>query len=89
MNSTTKIITPETHPHHAVVGQHWKARGIIYFCDSYDRAIGFWMAPIDGQAVEDSWGLTTKRTNVSERAIGRTFHACPDPSNTSSSDQND
>jgi len=36
----------------------------IYLCTGYDRRVGFWMDRIDGG----------RRTNISERAIGRTWH---------------
>lgn len=61
-----EIKTPQTHPDHDVVGQYfvgWTSE--VYLCDSYDTSMGFWMTNI----------LDPKdRRNVSERAIGRTFH---------------
>lgn len=61
-----EIKTPHTHPDHPVVGHlfiGWP--GGLYYCDSYDPRIGYWMTPIkSGQ----------ERRNVSERAIGRTYH---------------
>lgn len=64
--------TPVTHPDHHVVGKefggsdyqeaHWP--GKRWFCFSHDRA-GYWMYATDGSG---HW------TNVSERAIGATFH---------------
>ncbi len=60
------IKTPETDPNHYVVGKKWKGHnGYIYYCDSYDSNIGYWMTNINNP--ED-------RRNVSERAIDRTFH---------------
>lgn len=60
------IQTPKTHPNHEVVGKRFKAyNGRVYYCDSYDPRRGYWMTPEDNHA---------DRTNVSERAIGRTFH---------------
>jgi hypothetical protein len=60
------IKTPETDPNHHTIGQYFKAgNGIIYYCDSYDTNLGYWMTGITN--LED-------RRNVSERAIGRTFH---------------
>jgi hypothetical protein len=59
----------------AIVGHKFKAwDGHTYICDSYDPAIGYWMtrddAPVDHRAdTEGKW-----RRNVSERAIGRTYH---------------
>lgn len=61
------IKTPQTHPDHAIVGKRFYAyNGATYFCDSYDPSCGFWMTP----EVPES----TKRTCVSERAPGGTFH---------------
>jgi hypothetical protein len=65
------IKTPETHPDHSVVGHLYRGptydRGPqIYYCDSYDSEIGFWMTNVAD---------ATDRRNVSERAIDRTFHA--------------
>ncbi len=61
-----EIITPETHPDHETVGRNFRAfGGEIYYCDSYDPRIGFWMTNVKGNG---------DRRNVSERAIGRTFH---------------
>lgn len=65
---------PSDHPDHDTIGRYFiSGVGGIYWCDSYDPAIGFWMTPArDG---DTTWSdLPTKRTNVSERAIGRTFH---------------
>jgi hypothetical protein len=59
------IKTPETHPNHETVGRTFKSFGELYYCDSYDPQCGFWMTKI---------GRETERRNVSERAIGRTFH---------------
>ena len=65
------IITPETHPNHHTVGHHFGGYRVktslteIYYCDSYDPAIGYWMTNVNDE---------TDRRNVSERAIGRTFH---------------
>lgn len=60
------IITPKTHPDHETVGHNFKGwDGKVYFCDSYDPRIGFWMTEV---------GNTENRKNVSERAIGRTYH---------------
>jgi hypothetical protein len=65
------LITPETHPDHSVVGKRFKGFSAkhdtspTYFCDSYDPRIGYWMTNVDDP---------TDRKNVSERAIGRTFH---------------
>ena len=74
------IQTPETNPDDSVIGQRFKAwcmyehETTIYYCDSYDTRIGYWMTrhdcPDDHKADEDGkW-----RRNVSERAIGCTYH---------------
>lgn len=67
------ILTPETNPDHHTIGKYFKGHGCLYYCDSYDTAIGYWMTPVFGEkyAGENS---TPERTNVSERAINRTFH---------------
>lgn len=58
--------TPETHPDHETVGRFFVGLGgLVYYCDSYDPHCGFWMTNIHD--VQD-------RRNVSERAIGRTYH---------------
>lgn len=61
------IKTPQTHPDHPVVGRFFKSwsQPNVYYCDSYDPAIGFWMTNVAD---------ASDRRNVSERAIGRTFH---------------
>jgi hypothetical protein len=71
------ILTPETHPEHDTVGHYFKAHGCIYLCDSYDTTIGYWMTPAFGEE-HALTGRKPKRTNVSERAIGRTFHIVHD-----------
>ena len=70
-----RVLTPETHPNHDVVGQRFRAHGVEYFCDSYDAACGYWMTPSDPDQPHP-FDPTKKdeRRNVSERAIGRTFH---------------
>lgn len=37
---------------------------LVFLCTGYDPREGFWMQRVDGEG----------RTNVSERAIGRTYH---------------
>lgn len=65
------VKTPTTHPDHPTVGHHfsgvnWRRnRTEVYFCDSYDPQIGYWMTNVYDPA---------DRKNVSERAIERTFH---------------
>lgn len=66
----TPDITPETHPDHPVVGKRFRGydlkndRPAIFFCDSHDST-GYNMVTVDEPFY---------RTNVSEYAIGRTFH---------------
>lgn len=62
------IATRATHPDHPVVGHcftAWNDGEQVYYCDSYDPSCGYWMTNI--HAIQD-------RRNVSERAIGRTYH---------------
>lgn len=59
------IKTRQTHPDHPTVGHFFTCFGKAYYCDSYDPAIGFWMTNIADPS---------DHRNVSERAIGRTFH---------------
>ena len=69
------IKTPETHPDHHTVGQTFNAwDGHKYFCDSYDSECGYWMTRVDApeENKQDQFGQWRK--NVSERAIGRTYH---------------
>lgn len=58
------LVTPLTAAEHPVVGRFFKSAGETFYCDSYDPRIGYWMSCLDSDA----------RRNVSERAIGRTFH---------------
>lgn len=60
------IKTLETHPNHPTVGQFFDAYDDkVYYCDSYDSSCGFWMT---------EYGNPDNRKNISETAIGRTFH---------------
>ena len=64
-----EIKTPQTHPYHHTVGRSFKAwDGHIYYCDSWEEDLGYWMTQEGNPQV---------RRNVSERAIGRTFHEIP------------
>ena len=48
-----------------IVGKNFKAHdGLIYYCDSYDPRMGYWMTEVDNPG---------NRRNVSERAIGSSF----------------
>jgi hypothetical protein len=65
---------PCDNPDHDVIGRYFiSGVGGIYWCDSYDPHCGFWMTPAREGDTTFSDQPTT-RTNVSERAIGRTFH---------------
>jgi hypothetical protein len=67
---TSDIITPETDPGHHTVGHVFHGwDGGLYFCDSYDPSCGYWMTDI---------GAPANRRNVSERAVGRTYHERPE-----------
>jgi hypothetical protein len=64
--SESYIKTPQTDPDHHTVGQTFKGwDGKFYYCDSYDSSCGYWMTEV---------GNPDNRRNVSERAIGRTYH---------------
>lgn len=63
-----ELKTPLTHPDHETVGHCFHGCfGGIYYCDSYDPRIGFWVVEL---------GKPENRKNISERAIGRTYHRC-------------
>lgn len=63
-----EIRTPATDPDHNVIGQTFKAwDGHRYICDSWEQDLGFWMFRTD-----ENGDLV--RRNVSERAIGATYH---------------
>lgn len=58
-----------------IVSMRFKAHdGHFYICDSYDPRIGYWMAREDCPPEHKSDTQGQWRRNVSERAIGRTFH---------------
>lgn len=73
----SNLKTPFTHPNHPTVGHYFGGYGPastnyatrIYYCDSYDPNMGFWLTSV----IDPS-----DRKNVSERAIGRTFHDAED-----------
>jgi hypothetical protein len=67
---------PEQHPDHPVIGRYFISGmgGAIYYCDSYDPAMGFWMTPAREGDTYHKVISDNGRTNVSERAIGGTFH---------------
>ena len=64
-----RIRTVHTDPDHHTIGKRFKAwDGHVYLCDSHEDNHGYWMTRVDDPTV---------RKNVSERAIGRTFHKEP------------
>ena len=63
------IRTPHTDPSHHTVGRRFTKSGESYYCDSYDPLQGYWMTN----------EKTGERRNVSERAIGSTFHQIHEP----------
>jgi len=74
MNDTA-IKTPQTHPDHHTVGHRFKSwDGHEYYCDSYDPRQGYWMTRADAPEENKTDEHTQWRRNVSERAIGRTYH---------------
>lgn len=75
MSQHREIKTPDTHPDHETVGHTFKAfDGHEYFCDSWEENHGFWMTRVDAPLERRSDLHSEFRRNVSERAIGRTFH---------------
>lgn len=62
-------------PTNTIVGMRFRAHdGYIYICDSYDPRIGYWMTREDCPPEHKADTQGQWRRNVSERAIGRTFH---------------
>lgn len=58
-----------------IVGRRFKAwDGHVYVCDSHEPGLGFWMTREDAPAEHRSATQGMWRRNVSERAIGATFH---------------
>lgn len=69
------VVTPESHPGHHTVGRRFRGwDGHIYCCDSYDSRIGYWMTREDAPEANHQDQSGPWRRNVSERAIGRTYH---------------
>jgi hypothetical protein len=60
-------LTATKEDYHSTVGNRFRFpfEGRTYRCTSYDSRQGFWMENVDD---------AKDRRNVSERAIGRTFH---------------
>lgn len=67
-------LLPPAYPNDEVIGRYFiSGCGAIYYCDSYDPNQGYWMTP--AREGDTSWcRQPATRTNVSERAIGGTFH---------------
>ena len=66
------IKTAKTNPDHHTVGKFFKAwsylpggGSTIYYCDSWVENMGYWMVNVFD---------VSERRNVSEAAIGRTYH---------------
>lgn len=73
--SSRVIKTMETHPNHETIGKIFKAwNGEKYLCDSWEENLGFWMTRVDAPDDRKADKHSEYRRNVSERAIGRTFH---------------
>lgn len=65
-----EIRTPLTHPDDPVIGHRFRGPfGKKFFCDSWEENCGYWMTNESDPA---------ERRNVSERAIGATFHYLSD-----------
>jgi hypothetical protein len=65
-----QLHTPATHPQDAIVGRTFKSwEGMHYTCDSYEGNLGYWMFRTDVACV---------RRNISEQAIGSSFHRIDD-----------
>lgn len=69
------IKTVDTDPNHETIGRTFTAwDGHKYFCDSWEENLGFWMTRVDAPLERRADKHSEYRKNVSERAIGRTFH---------------
>lgn len=67
------VLTPLERPDHDTIGRYFNAHdGKKYWCDSWVENMGFWMTEVD----KDTLVIVPegRRANVSERAIGRTYH---------------
>jgi hypothetical protein len=75
MSTSANIKTFETDPSSPVLGRCYKAHdGHVYFCDSLDPRLGFWMTRVDTPPERRADEDGEYRRNVSGAAIGRTFH---------------
>lgn len=59
---------------HRTVGRKFQSFGAIYVCTSWDRTCGFWMEMVSGEDTLFRDRRPGERVNISERAIGRTYH---------------
>ena len=65
----------QTERRHPTVGYRFRSGPLIYLCTSWDRSCGFWMEVVEGSGdVLYPSRKVGDRVNVSERAIGRTYH---------------
>lgn len=65
------VLTPLERPQHHAIGRYfigWDQQ--VYYCDSYDPRVDYWMTNV----IEPTFG----RRAVSPRAISRTFHHLQD-----------
>lgn len=75
MTHQREIKTPQTHPEHEVIGKTFRAWDEHqYICDSWEANAGYWMTRVDAPEENRNDQHSEFRRNVSERAIGRTFH---------------
>ncbi|MBM5458640.1 hypothetical protein H8F21_13805 [Pseudomonas sp. P66] len=75
MRRETIIKTTQTDPDHETIGFTFKGwDDHEYFCDSWESNLGFWMTRVDAPPERRADAHSEFRRNVSERAIGRTFH---------------
>ncbi len=65
--ATPGLKTPQTDPGHHVLGRLWVGYpGLVYYCDSYDPRLGYWLTNIAN---------SSDRRNVNEKAPGATFQS--------------
>jgi len=71
-----QYLTPADRPNHETIGRIFNSwNGYRWFCDAWEENHGFWMTRLDApQDRRADLGDTDFRKNVSERAIGATFH---------------
>lgn len=60
------VLTPKERPNHHAIGRYYRAwDGQVYYCDSYDPRVDYYMTNVLD---------ASHRKDVSPRALGRTFH---------------